>query len=91
MLITSRSREVILPFYSALVSPLDQEVQSWAQDYKRDMDILEKVKQRFMKMVHGRGDLPHLERWRAHRLKTGRLRDDLINVYKYQIRECKTK
>lgn len=35
--------------------------------------------------------MPHLERWRAHSLKTGRLRGDLIEVYKYQMRGCKTK
>lgn len=34
-------------------------------------------------------DLPHPERWRAHSLKNGRLRGDLIEVYKYQIREMK--
>lgn len=89
--ITRRTRELILPFYSSLVSPLDHEVQFWPHSYRRDLDILEKVKQRFMKMLHGQGDLPHLEKWRAYSLKTARLRGDLMEVYKYQIRECKTK
>jgi len=58
--VSSRSREVTLPFYSALVRPhLECRVQLWAPQYNRDMDILERIQWRAMKMIKGREHLSY--------------------------------
>ncbi|TRZ26833.1 hypothetical protein HGM15179_000303 [Zosterops borbonicus] len=90
----SRLREVILFLCSILVRPQVKSfcpARFWAPEHKRDVESLEHVHQRAVKMMKGLKYLSYKERLRElglFSLEKRKLRKEFTNVYKYLQEWC---